>query len=146
MSLFDIILIAGGGALFGVLGHVFYLELKATGKIKPAITATEAKIEGLGQILEREGQAAIERSEAFAKSFNPEAFLKQVETTMSDAGNAIVAKLQTIESEIDAKIAGAAAPVQAALDAEVADHQADLGAIAPLVDAVAAKVAPDPVA
>lgn len=141
MSLFDIILIFAGGGMVGVLGHIFYLELKATGKIKPAITATEAKIEGLGQILEHEGQASLQRFEAFAKTFNPETFLKQVETTMSDAGNAIVAKLQTIESNIDAKLAAAAAPVQAQLDAEVADHQADLGAIAPLVDAVAAKVA-----
>lgn len=141
MTAFDVACILLGGALAGVLGHIFYLELKATGKIKPALTATEAKIEGLGQILEHEGQASLQRFEAFLATFNPELFLKQMETTMSEAGNALVAKLQTIETEIDVKIAAAAGPVQAQLDAEVADHQADLTAIGGAVDAVAAKVA-----
>lgn len=126
MNFFDFLFIGGGGAVIGVLAHVFYLELKATGKIKPAVSATEAKIEGLGQIVAADGQAAIERFEALAKSFDPEALIQRIETTMSQAGDDIVAKVAALPAAIEAKSAATISDLEAKLAAEQADHATDL--------------------
>jgi hypothetical protein len=135
MNLLDIILLLSGGASLGVLGHTFFLELKATGKIKPAITATEAKIEGLGQVLEHESQTQLQRFEAFAASFNPEDLLKRIETTMSQAGDDLAAKISALPAVIEAKATATITDLQSQLAAEQADHAADLAKVGDAVNA-----------
>lgn len=138
--IFDAIFFGGLGALIGALAYHLIAP-----RVPPAAKAEFATdLQGLALIIQHEGQEAIKRAETLAANFDPEAFLKRMETIMSQAGDTIVQNL----TDAAAKIAnlGDPAPVKAALDTETADHQADLtniGAAAQkVVDAVATASTP----
>lgn len=65
--------------------------------------------------------------------------LSQWRSFMSQAGDEIAAKINDAVSKIDALVE---AKAQAAVEAEKADHQADLSNIGAAADALASKVAP----
>jgi hypothetical protein len=133
--IFDAIFFGGLGALIGALAYHF---------IAPRVTPTakaeiETELQGLGQIVQHGEQEAIKRFEAFAGSFDPDAFIQRIETTMSQAGDAIVQNLTDAASKI--ATLGNPAAVEAALNAEKADHLADLTNIGNAASAVSQAVA-----
>lgn len=121
MNLIDFALVEAANAGAAFLVWRFLLPKTASGS--PVIPTS---LSAFGQILSNGEQAVIKRLDAFEASLQLPTLETRIQNAMSQAGDELVAKIAALPAAIEAQANGQITSLQTELDAEKADHAADL--------------------
>lgn len=121
MNLIDFALVEAANAGAAFLVWRFLLPKTASGS--PIIPTS---LSAFGQILSNGEQAVIKRLDQFEASLQLPTLETRIQTAMSQAGDELVAKIAALPAAIEAQANGQITTLQTELDAEKADHVADL--------------------